>query len=257
MCVRKYKDQIYSECVFPKLEQPFERALSDAVKLVLKKFSVQGILFTGSLIQGGSYKSSDLGIFVVNNRLERQRIQKLFNGVPAEIFISPAKVIKQEMEDGRDNGSCTTANMFSSGFVIYDQNQLVYKLRNKANEVISRGPSNSEFKLQLIRYRIADVYENAVDVMNEDPYNAIILMSNAVYSAILYRFRILGEWQPRAKEIMPELKKSDEKLFNLVKSFYDSPDFKDKFKAAEKIMDITIKTHGFFEWESEIEIQKE
>lgn len=257
MCVRRYKDQIFSECKFPQLDQPYDESLKDAVKFILKKFSVQGIIVTGSVINGNPSKSSDLDIFVVNNRFERQRIQKLFNNVPVEMFISPPHVIRQEIEASRETGDCTTANMFSTGFVIYDQNYLVYKLRNKAKEIITRGPSNSTNNLLLNRYRIADTYENAVDIIESDPYTALILINQAIFDAINYKLRTLGKWQPKYKEILTELEKEDKELFELIKTFYDSHDFQDKFKIAEKIMDVTIKTHGFFEWESEIEINKE
>ncbi len=257
MCIRNYREQIYSECIFPKLDEPYNLALAEAIKFILRKFSVQGIIVTGSVIYGKATKTSDLDIFVVNNRLERQRIQKYFNGVPAEIFISPPSIIKKEMEESTDSGNCTTATMFSSSFIIYDRNQLVYKLRNKSKEIISRGPSNSPNKLQLIRYRIADSYENAYDTIETNPHNSMILISNAVFEAILYKFRLMGKWKPKHKEIMLELEKTDKELFDLAIKFYEGSDFKTKFEIAEKIMDITVKTHGFFEWESGIELQKE
>lgn len=257
MCIRKYKDEIFSECKFPNLDSPYKEALEDAVKFILKKFSVQGIVVTGSIINGKFHKTSDLDIFVINNRYERQRIQKYFNKVPCEIFVNPPQIIKNEIEESRLSGDCTTAHMFASSFVIYDQNQLVYKLKHKSKELIARGPSNSKLKMQMIKYHIADNYENAVDIIESDPYMAVILAGQAIFDAVIYKLRELGKWQPKHKELMAELEKNDIELFNLVKSFYDNTNFSEKFKIAEKVMDLTIKTHGFFEWESEIEIHKE
>lgn len=257
MCIRRYKDEVFSECKFPEIDTKYDKALKEAVRYILKKFSVQGIIVTGSIIRGNNHQSSDLNIFVVNNRYERQRIQKYFNNVPCEIFISTPTIIKKEIEDGCLDGNCTTADMFGTGFTIYDQNQLVYKLKNKSKDVIIRGPITNKIPMQSLKYKIADQYENAVDISESDPYMTLILLSDVIIKAIKYKFRESGKWEPRHKEFMKELEKFDYDLYNQLKLFYDSNDFNDRFKIAEKIIDSTIKTHGFFEWESEVEIHKE
>lgn len=257
MCVRRYKDEVFKECVFPKLDSPYKEALEDAVKFILKKFSVQGIIVTGSIISGTHSKSSDLDIFAINNRYERQRIQKYFNKIPCEIFISTSTIIKEEISEGTTSGNCTTAHMFSSGFTIYDQNHLVYKLKNKSKDLIARGPSNSKIIMQSLKYRVADSYENAMDIKDSDPYMSIIILSNTIVEAVNYKLRELGKWEPKHKDLLKELEKNDMNLFNLIKKFHEIDNFDDKFKISQEIIDNTIKVNGFFEWESEIEIHKD
>lgn len=256
MCIRRYKDEVFSECKFPELESKYDRALKEAIRYILKKFSVQGIILTGSIIQGTYHKSSDLDIFVITSRYERQRIQKYFNNIPCEIFISTAQIIKKEIDEGSIMGICTTADMFYNGFTIYDQNQLVYKLKNKAKDVIVRGPVNTKIKMQTLKYKIADMYENALDIKDTDPYMSLILISDAVIRAIKYSLRESGKWEPKAKYFMQELEKHNIDLFSDIKLFYNSNDFQEKFNIAERIIDNTIKERGFFEWESELEIHK-
>lgn len=257
MCIIKYKDEIFNECVFPKLNSPYKEALEDAVKFILKKFSIQGIIVTGSIINGTPYNSSDLDIFAINSRYERQRIQKYFNKVPCEIFISTQQIVKREIEEGLLSGNSTTSNMYSTGFTIYDQNQIIYKLKSKAKDVIARGPTNSKILMQSLRYGIANSYENAMDIKDTDPYMSIIILSKTIVDAVLYKLREIGKWEPKHKELLKELEKYDIKLFNLIKNFHSTSNFEDKFKIAEEIIDNTIKIHGFFEWQSEIEIRKE
>lgn len=253
----KYTDDLFGECKFPNLQSPYKEALEDAVKFILKKFSVQGIIVTGSIISGRPSKSSDLDIHVINNRYERQRIQRFFNNVPTEIFVNPVHKVKEYLEEEFISGKASTASMYVNGFVILDQNQNVFKIRSKSKEILSRSPSTNSFILQNIRYQAADTYENGTDVIETDIPMALSLISEAVRLAIHYKFRKEGKWIPRHKDLFIELDKLDSNLSRIAKDFYLNPDIQQKFKIAEQIMDLTIKTRGFFEWDSDTEIYKE
>ncbi len=253
----KYLDDLLNECKFPELENNHTQALQEAVIFILKKFYVQGILVSGSIIQGKANKNSDLDIYVINNRYECQRIQKFFNSVPTEIFVNPINKIKKYLEDELISGKPSTANMFATGFVILDQNQVIYKIRSRAKDMLQRSPNNNILFLQRLRYSIADTYENATDMIGIDEATAIILMSESVKMALQYYFRISEKWMPRHKDIFIELEKINPYLAKLGKDFYLNPLVSEKFKIANEIMDKTIKTKGFFEWSSDVEIYED
>jgi predicted nucleotidyltransferase len=249
-------DALFADCKFPVLESPYDDALTDAVRYILKKFYVEGILVTGSVIRGNHSKSSDLDIFVINSRPERQRIQKLFNGVPAEIFVNPPNQIKNYFADCYKTGKADTAHMFASGFIILDVNQIIYKLRNKGREIISGHPNPSEVHLKQLRYQVADCYENATDLLGHDHSTAIMLMTQAVSLAMQYRFWSENKWLPRHKDLLKDLENLDPALAELGRDFFNEVSHEQRFKTAMEIMDYTIKTHGFFEWESNVETVK-
>jgi predicted nucleotidyltransferase len=246
-------DALFAACKFPSLQSPYNEALIEAVKYILKKFYVEGILVTGSVIRGEHSKTSDLDIFVINSRPERQRIQKFFNNVPAEIFVNPPNQIRAYFADSFKTGKADTAHMFASGFIILDLNQIIFKLRNKGREIFDGHPNPGEVQLKQLRYHVADAYENASDLIGIDNPSAIILMSQAVFLGLQYRFWTANKWLPRHKDLFKDLEKLDPFLAGLGRDFFNESSLEQRFKTAQEIMDYTIKTRGFFEWESAVE----
>ncbi len=54
-----------------------------------------GIIVAGTHISGNPDPTSDLDIYVIHAHPQRQRIQKRFKGVPAEIFVNPPAAIRR------------------------------------------------------------------------------------------------------------------------------------------------------------------
>src|SRR5262249_52666417 len=80
-------------CNFPTLPDQYDRALREAVTFVMERFQPVGIIATGTIGRGTPDAASDLDVWVVHLEPVRQRLQKFFNGVPAEIFVNPPWVI--------------------------------------------------------------------------------------------------------------------------------------------------------------------
>ena len=83
------KNKLLAECNWPKLAEKYDIALRMAINYILENYKPIGIIASGTIICGTPDKSSDLDIYVIHNESFRQRLQKYFNGVPAEIFINP------------------------------------------------------------------------------------------------------------------------------------------------------------------------
>ena len=64
------------------------------VEFILENYSVLGIIVSGTIIRGNQDLSSDLDIYVIQKEPFRQRLQKFFNHIPAEIFVNPPKLLK-------------------------------------------------------------------------------------------------------------------------------------------------------------------
>ena len=85
-----------ADCIWPDLPEPHLRALKQAVAFVLESFdSVLGLIACGSVSRGNFDASSDVDLYVIHSAHSRQRLQKFFNGVPAEIFVNPPGMIEQ------------------------------------------------------------------------------------------------------------------------------------------------------------------
>jgi len=246
-------DALLAQCKFPTLAHPYHQALEEAVRFILGHFDVLGIIAAGTIIRGIPNKSSDLDIFVIHRRDERQRLQRFFNTVPTELFVNPPHQIRRYFENEIDEGRPCTAHMFATGFVVLDGDAVVGELREKGKQIMASSPNPTEMRLTQLRYGVADYYENATDVIESDPQAAMLLMSDAVHYALLFRFWQANRWLPRHKALLSELAEIDPHLAQLGRRFYSETSLEERFRVAAEIMDGTIGVRGFFEWDSELE----
>src|SRR6185436_18043792 len=91
-------------CNWPQLSERYDTALRKAVEFIFNRFQPIGIVATGSIIRGNPDATSDLDIEVVHNARFRQRIQKFFNDVPAEIFVNPISWIERYLSEEKEEG---------------------------------------------------------------------------------------------------------------------------------------------------------
>ena len=114
----------------------------------------------------------------IHAKPERQRIQKFFHGVPAEIFVNPPAAIRGYMRDERKQGRPSDSHMLTTGFVILDRDPIVQTLIQEAEVAIAKRPDLSPQELTFKRYFAADNLENAVDIAQSDPANACLLYTS-------------------------------------------------------------------------------
>ncbi|CAN5760248.1 hypothetical protein BH20CHL1_BH20CHL1_05960 [soil metagenome] len=240
-------------CAWPALDEPYQQALTEAVEYVFQRFEPVGLLVSGTIIRGNPGKASDLDITIIHREPWRQRVQKVFNGVPAEIFVNPREQIEQYFEAERKQGRPVTAHMLATGFTIYDPDGVVKSLQVKARNVLAAGPEISPSTLTWRRYATATWLEDAVDIVDSDPELCIAFLFRAVDEAVRYRFWDAGEWQPRHKDLLRSLTELDPQLNELVLAFLNSGVLADCIECARQVLEHSVGETGFFEWESEIE----
>lgn len=152
-------------CAWPKLEDKYDRALREAVQFILKKFNVSGIVACGTIIRGNPDPTSDLDIYVIHQAPFRQRIQRYFNKVPAEIFVNPPGMVEKYFVEERAARRPLTAHMLATGFVVLELDPFVSMLRQQATEILEYPPESSPESLTMARYLAANLYEDALDVV--------------------------------------------------------------------------------------------
>jgi len=123
------KNELLSQCKWPELEEKYDLALRSAVDFILENYSVLGIVVSGTIIRGNPDPSSDLDIYVIQSEPFRQRLQKLFNKIPAEIFINPPKAVEGYFEKEQEARRPLTAHMLATGFVILELDPIINKLQ--------------------------------------------------------------------------------------------------------------------------------
>jgi hypothetical protein len=240
-------------CAFPDLPAPYAAGLKEAVTYVLARYpTVVGVIASGTIIRGRPDPSSDLDIYVIHRDGYRQRVQRFFNGVPAEIFVNPpAQVERYLVEEARDR-SLITAHMIGTGFVVLDEDPVVGLLRGKARALLASQPEVPE-NPTYPRYIMASLFEDVLDVRRRDPRTARMILFNAVERMLRHAFTKAGRWTPRTKDLQRELASLDHELGRLAARFYRARTLRGQIGIGCRIADRVIGCRGFFEWESDPE----
>ena len=237
-------------CHWPALDEPYHTALREAVTFILDRFDPLGIIASGTILRGNPGPSSDLDLYVIHAPPQRQRVQRWFNSVPAEIFVNPPGQVERYFEEERREATPITAHMLVTGFVILDRDPVIEVLRERARAVLHLPPDPTPEHLLWMRYMLATQVEDALDIADDDPPGAILILSLAVHGMLRYAFWQASRSLPRDKDLLAALADLDPALAGLARAFYADTGSSARLDAALRIADRTIQTHGFFEWES-------
>lgn len=235
---------------FPDLPDPYATALREAVEFIASRFpALTALAACGTIVRGAPDRSSDLDIYVIHAEPWRQRLQRFFNGVPAEIFVNPEHAAVGYLAAESDDGRPLTAHMLATGFPVYDPDGVLDRLRERARRVLDAGPPPPHDRVEP-RYLIGSLYEDATDVVESDPPMAHLFAHRAVWEALQQAFRRAGRFIPRQKEILARFADLDPELGRLAVSFVDEPDHARAVEKAGLIVERVAGVRGFFEWES-------
>jgi predicted nucleotidyltransferase len=240
-------------CRWPALDEPYHTALREAVTFILDRFDPLGIVTSGTILRGNPGPSSDLDLYVIHALPQRQRLQRWFNGVPAEIFVNPPGQVEHYFEEERREARPISAHILATGFVILNCDPVIDVLRERARVVLRLPPDPTPEHLLWMRYMLATQVEDALDIAADDLPGAILILSLAVHGMLRYAFWQANRHLPRDKDLLTALADLDPALAALGRAFYTDIDSTTRLDAALQIADRTIQTRGFFEWESEPE----
>lgn len=240
-------------CRWPELGEHYATALREAVGYIFERWRPVGIIVAGTIIRGNASPSSDLDLYVLHEARERQRVQRFFAGVPAEIFVNPPDQVERYFEGEKQGGRLVQAHMVGTGFVLYEEGTAVSRLRELAAAALASTPEPPPDFLTRLRYAVATWLEDAEDVAGADPELCALLLWRAVESAVEYRFWAAGRWQPRYKDTLTALEAVDPGLAEDVRAFTRAADVGDRGRLARGIVGRTVGAEGFFEWESQVE----
>ncbi|GMQ86286.1 MAG: hypothetical protein BMS9Abin07_1859 [Acidimicrobiia bacterium] len=235
------------ELSIPELEPPFDGALAAALDYVFEIHDdVVSINLAGSVIRGEPDARSDLDLYVIIGGELRHRVQRIFAGVPTEMFFNNEQRARGYFEQDKLQGRAPAVALMAFGHIIYDPDGVFARLRADALDVMERGPTVPEETLTVRRYGAVDRMDNALDVVDRDPTMARILATEAVSQAIAVWFVERGGWIPRGKDRLQALRTIDPEAAIAVERFIDSGSVSE----AEEAIAVLLGVGGFFEWDS-------
>ena len=243
-----------AECRFPALDEPYDTALREAVAWVLERYEPLGIVATGTIIRGNPGPTSDHDVYVLVEGKTKQRFQRIFHGVPAEIFVNPPKAVDGYLDLEAREHRRATAHMLATGFVVLDRDPVVARLRERAIALCDAAPDLSPARITWLRYAAALLLEDAEDVRESDPDTASLLLANAAIEMLRYVFFAReNQLIPRWKELIGEIDALDPETGTLAREFLRAGTLDERFERARALADRLIGARGFFEWESDPE----
>jgi len=242
-----------ARCRWPELGEPYATALREAVDYIFGRWRPLGVIAAGTIVRGTPSPNSDLDLYVLHAAPERQRVQRFFRGVPAEMFVNPPERVERYFESDKREGRLIAAHMVATGFVVYQEGLAVERLRTLAGAALASTPDPSPAFLTQRRYTVATWLEDAEDVAGADPELCAMLLCRAVEGALEYRFWTARRWQPRYKDTLAALETLDRHLAQDARAFYRAADAEERLRLARSIVTRTVGADRFFEWESPVE----
>jgi predicted nucleotidyltransferase len=243
------EDRVNQAINLPKLDEPYATALREAVDFVRGRFEVIGIVAAGSIVRGCPHATSDIDLYVVITGTLSQRVQKFFNGVPAEIFANPPEAVDAHLAREQRERRPITAHMLTTGFVVLVCDEL-QRLRTKAAELIAKPPDVSDEALTAARYMAGNLFEDACDIVDIDPAAADLLLSQAIQEMLQYEILRQGLFYPRSKDLVRRIEEINPPAGALARAFSAAPELKARLAIATQLADAVLHVRGFFEWES-------
>ena len=200
-----------------------------------------------------SYRSAFELLYVIHAQPQRQRLQRRFHGVPAEIFVNPPHTIRGYFENEHRDGRPCTAHMFVTGFPILVNDPVVTALQEEARTWLQKAPTVSAQKLLWQRYGLVDQLDNAKDLLDSDPECASRILHQVVDGLVDYCFLSNGRFLPRIKESITKLAEIDPELAQLTRAYYQTSDAQSQAQLADTLAQRMLGVTEFFEWESALE----
>jgi predicted nucleotidyltransferase len=248
--VRGMIEDALSKCNWPQIPSPYAEALRAAVGLIFERFEPQAIVAAGSVMRGAGDRTSDLDIFVVHDAPYKQRLQRWFEGVPAEIFVNPLPAIREYFAAENQSGRLITAHILATGFPVFDT-QVLDSLKAEASDWLAKRSTLTPAQDVSTRYTAATLFEDAEDIAERDPTLAGALLGEAVLTTLRYYLRARNGVIPRTKDLFVEVERADAEVARLARRCFEAIQIGDRAREARALADLCLGAHGFFEWESE------
>jgi hypothetical protein len=240
----------WSRIDLPTLAPRYDAALQAALVYIFQNFEPFGVIVSGSIVRGNPDPSSDLDIVVLHEQSWRRRIQKWFEGVPAEIFVNSPAWIKNNLAQETSDGRPVMAHMLTTGAVVFSSSARTMELIELAQFSLAKGPNFSDSALERQRYGAACLFEDALEVAERDPSTSALILGRAAEAAVSYWFASRQRFSVRSKEQMQVIRAEDRHIAELIDGALLSPGIAERVSAARELVQGVIGHTGFFEWDS-------
>jgi len=229
---------------------PYDRAVAEAEAFIRATWQPIGIVVSGSIVRGEAGPTSDLDIVVVHGEPWRQRVQRRFAGVPAELFVNPPERIRGYFVGEHARGRPHTAHMLATGVVLGDAAPILVDLIEEARASLAKPIELTPAQLESKRHGPVCTLDDARDMLAIDPALAYLMFATAVQDIAAFAFWQRARFQPRRKDLMRALQTIDPIAADHVRAFANARG-DDAARIAIDLANHVLGVDTFFEWTSD------
>jgi len=224
-------------------------ALDQALTWINSNYISTGIIVSGSIIRGNPDKHSDFDIFVIHNNLFRQRVQKIFNEVPFEIFVNNIEQVYKYFESELANNRPVSANMIATGQLYKGRdNPSILTLIDDAKKYVLLSKPLTDEQLTFRKYTIANLFEDATDIYATDETTTLYILDKIVIDIIDFIFSSKQQPLPRLKDRIKTILELDNAIGLSITKYYSEKTIEQKYELTKQMVLGLTGATGFFEW---------
>lgn len=231
------------------LREPHRTALRQALAWLSTAAEPVGVVVCGSIVRGNPGPSSDLDIVILHDGPWRQRVQRRFNGTPAELFFNSPAWLEHAIRDEAAQGRPVMAHMLATGALAHDTDGRMARLVETARDVLARGPGLGADALLRDRYAAATQVEDALDFGDAGTADARQALAWAVDAVARHAYLRRNRHLPRPKERLALLAGIAPQTARLLSAALAGAPAQ-ALAALQQAAHAELGTAGFFEWDS-------
>jgi len=212
------------------------------VNIILEKLKkipyCEGIIYTGSRLEGNFSKNSDYDFTVLIS--QGKSYYKIFNykNLLVDICCATEKIIK-EQDITKEKISNPELSIIANGNIIFDKSGKMKKIQKQAQKIWKSGP-NKLTKKDLAE--IGHLCNTFLHKLSKDKSDEAYYYWNEIMKKMVIMFFELHQtWQPKFFEIEKNINKLDSNFFVLYKKANTSKDNKTKIKMTKKMIEYLVK----------------
>jgi hypothetical protein len=143
--------------------------------------------------------------------------------------------------------------MLATGYVLFNKSDIINDLITNAKTYLNKQPEFNEKQAELLRYKAAVLLEDAIDIKDKDVGMANVFISDSVQAILDWYYYKEYLFVPRKKDLIANTERIAFEIGSCSRKVMESVQIEEKINYLKRLADLTIKSYGFFEWESERE----
>lgn len=225
--------------------EKFNKAFDEAIKYYKELEFVEGILVSGSYVNGNLSENSDIDLFMLIKEVGwKEKGIKYFNSVEVEYFLQPYSQIIQYFDREEFSLKSTTLNIFKEGKIVYDPTNKLKELVSLAKRKIKSKPTRvDKNRLNMIKYFIEDELKDLDDALLKKDIKLSRLIMNSIFNNIYENYFALERIRiPKQKYVFNSI--LDLKFKDKLKKYLEANSFENEIKMLRLLSNYFIEKYG-------------